>query len=304
MEQTVEDLPAAPDTPLGEPEGRLVAGRYRLRLVLGSGGMGRVWLAEDEVLGQLVAVKQYRPGPTAAWRARDEARAAALVDHAGSVRVHGLVPHGDLPWLVMEPLSGRTLADRLDDEGPLPVGEVARLGLRLLEALTAVHQAGVVHCDVKPGNVQLCADGRVVLTDFGIARLAGHPPVLPDRTFVGSPAYSSPERLHGAPPDPATDLFSLGATLYAAVEGTAPFLRDDVVTTLSAIVAGDPVPFRRAGPLRTVIAGLLAKDPARRLTADRARAALLAIESQVSECSGSTESPVSRNAGEPCLLGS
>lgn len=259
-----------------ERTGRLVAGRYRLRALLGRGGMGRVWLAEDELLGRQVAVKQIvLRGPaaenahTAAATALNEARAAARIDHTGAVRVHDLVEdEGGEPWIVMELLSGRTLAETLDADGPLPPAEVARIARCLLDVLQTVHRAGLVHCDVKPANVQLCDDGRVVLTDFGIAC-----PVESDEPSVlaGSPAYIAPERARGGEVEPASDLFSLGATLFAAVEGRSPFAKGEAFATLVAVVEDQPGPFLNAGPLRPVIEGLLAKKPRSRLTADQAR---------------------------------
>jgi serine/threonine protein kinase len=210
----------------------------------------------------------------AAWDcALREARAAARVDHVGAVRIHDIVEEDDCPWIVMEPLSGRTLRETLDAGGPLPVDEVTRVGLRLLDVLQATHRAGVVHLDVKPGNVHLCDDTRVVLTDFGIACTMDDAPAATD-TFAGSPAYVAPERLDGDEVGPAADLYSLGATLFAAVEGRPPFDRGSAHATFTAVVEDAPAPFLRAGPLRPVIEGLLTKDPGRRLTAERTRAAL------------------------------
>jgi serine/threonine protein kinase len=247
--------------------------------------MGRVWLAHDELLDRLVAIKQNvlgdaasREMPGTAWsRELGEARAAARVSHEGVVRIHDVVWDGDCAWIVMEPLSGRTLAEALAAGGPLAVGEVARIGLRLIDALQAIHRAGIVHRDVKPGNVHLCADGRVVLTDFGIAGNAGEECDGPVGAVAGSPAYVSPEQLNGVAPEPASDLFSLGATLFAAVEGVAPFDRGDVFATVVAVMAGAPAPLRRAGPLGPVIAGLLIKEPEGRLTAGQARGVLLVL---------------------------
>ena len=176
----------------------------------------------------------------------------------------------------MEPLSGRTLQQALKSAGPLPVRQVTRVGLRLVDVLQATHRAGIVHRDVTPGNVHLCGGGRVVLTDFGIACTTddASPAVGP---FTGTPAYVSPERLDGSDSGPACDLFSLGATLFTAVEGRPPFDRGSLLATLTAVLVDGPAPFRRAGPLRPVIEGLLAKDPGRRLSAGQARAALRAI---------------------------
>ncbi|TCN44781.1 serine/threonine protein kinase [Kribbella orskensis] len=273
-----------------QPSGRLIAGRYRLQSLLGRGGMGRVWLAEDELLRRPVALKQYLAtdaesedaSRAARARALYEARAAAQVNHRGVVRIHDVVREGSRPWIVMEPLSGRTLAEMLADEGPQPIDRVIDLALRLLDALTAVHQAGVVHRDVKPANVQLCDDGRVVLTDFGIACLKDEELDFPRDVLEGSPAFISPEQLRGERPAPASDLFSLGATLYAVIEGRAPFAKADVWATLTAVVEDSPRPSPRAGRLGAVIEGLLAKEAARRLTADAARAALLALQPQAS----------------------
>jgi serine/threonine protein kinase len=176
----------------------------------------------------------------------------------------------------MELLSGRTLKDIVAAEGPLPAGEVARIGLRLLDSLQAAHRAGVVHRDVKPGNVYLCDAGRVVLADFGIASTAGDDATLTDGEFAGSPAYVSPERVRSDEVGPASDLFSLGATLFAAVEGRVAFDKGSLFDTLTAVLHDPPAPFLRAGPLGPVIEGLLAKVPERRLSTEAARTALRA----------------------------
>jgi serine/threonine protein kinase len=273
------------DSRPGEPGGRLVAGRFRLRSLLGRGGMGRVWLADDELLDRPVAVKQLllhglesAEMCAQAWGcALREARAAARVDHIGAVRIYDTVQERGWPWIVMEPLPGRTLQQALDAAGPLPVRQVTRVGLRLVDVLQATHRAGIVHRDVKPGNVHLCGGGRVVLADFGIASTIDDAAPAPG-TFSGTPAYASPERLDGCDSGPACDLFSLGATLFTAVEGRPPFDRGSLLATLTAVLVDRPAPFLRAGPLRPVIEGLLAKDPGQRLSAGHARAALRAIE--------------------------
>jgi serine/threonine protein kinase len=179
----------------------------------------------------------------------------------------------------MELLSGRTLAEALEADGPLPIAEVARIGLLLLDVLQAVHRAGLVHCDVKPANVQLCDGGRVVLTDFGIACSVDDESTVSSGWLAGSPAYISPERARGDEVGPASDLFSLGATLFAAVEGRSPFGTGEPFSTLVAVVEDPPGPFLNAGLLRPLIEGLLAKKPVRRLTADQARLVLRGIQS-------------------------
>jgi serine/threonine protein kinase len=247
--------------------------------------MGRVWLADDEVLHRPVALKQVLLNGLGSTQMRTaacagalrEARAAARVDHVGVVRIHDVVEEDRCPWIVMEPLSGRTLEEALNAAGPLPIGHVTRIGLCLLDVLQATHRAGIVHGDVKPGNVHLCDGGRVVLIDFGVACTIDDATSVAG-TFAGSPAYVSPERLDGGAFGPASDLFSLGATLFAAVEGRPPFDRTWVFATLATVVEDPPAPFLRAGPLRPVIEGLLTKDPGRRLRADQARAALRDIQ--------------------------
>ena len=260
--------------------GRLVGGRYRLGALLGRGGMGRVWYAEDEVLRRPVALKQVVLSGLASDDARasalNEARAAARLVHIGAVSVHDLVEDPDgSPWIVMELLSGRTLAEALDAAGPLPIAEVTRIGRHLLDVLEAVHQAGLIHRDVKPANVFLCDDGRVVLTDFGIAQAVDDESTLSAEGLAGSPAYMSPERARGEEIGPSFDLFSLGATLFAAVEGRSPFGKGDPFSTLVAVVEDSPGPFLHAGPLRPVIEGLLTKKPKSRLTAAQARLVML-----------------------------
>ena len=271
-------------TPAVEPAGRLVAGRYRLRFLLGRGGMGRVWLAEDEMLNRPVALKQFDLSDQASdltrkaarLHALDEARAAARVDHIGAVKIHDVVKEDGCPWIVMEMLSGRTLAEALASAGPLPIDQVTSIGLGLLDVLQATHRAGIVHRDVKPANVHLCDGGRVVLMDFGIARAIEDGSTVSSGLLTGSPAYISPEQFRRGEVGPESDLFSLGATLFAAVEGRAPFDKGDLFATLTAVVVEAPGPFRRAGLLRPVIEGLLVKEPDQRLSADQARAALRA----------------------------
>ena len=192
------------------------------------------------------------------------------------MRVYELAEETGDPWIIMEALPGRTLQAALRDDGPLPVGQVTSLGLGLLAALAATHRAGIVHRDVNPGNVQLCGGPRVVLTDFGIASTIEGGAGASSGGMVGSPGYIAPEQVNGHKAEPASDLFSLGATLYAAVEGRSPFGKGCTAATLTAVVTDPPAPLLRAGPLEPVIQGLLAKDPARRLGPDQARAALQA----------------------------
>lgn len=268
------------------PAGPVVAGRYRLRRLLGRGGMGAVWLAEDEKLHRRVAVKETiltgmetaEERGLAHARLLREARLAAQVDHPGTVRVYDLVEEAGRPWIVMELLPGRTLEAALREDGPLAVDQATGIALCLLDVLQATHRAGIVHRDVKPSNLQLCGGQRVVLTDFGIASATGDGPDGATCEIVGSPAYMSPERVRGADLEPASDYFSLGATLYAAVEGRSPFGKHCPAATLTAVVTDPPAPLLRAGALGPVIEGLLEKDPHRRLGPDQARRELRAIQ--------------------------
>ncbi|MFD8483342.1 serine/threonine-protein kinase [Kitasatospora sp. NPDC059673] len=263
--------------------GRLVGGRYRLVRALGAGGFGSVWLAHDETLGVDVALKEVRlpPSGTAAEhaellaRAQREARhAARLRDHPHVVGVHDVVLDGGAPWTVMQLILGRSLHERIAEGGPLPVPEAARVASAVLAALDAAHRAGIVHRDVKPANILLADDGRVLLADFGIAVQQHQTALTASGMFVGSVDYIAPERAQGGPADPAGDLFSLGATLYQAVEGRLPFRRDTPVGTLTAVLFEPPAPCVLAGPLTPLIDGLLAKDPAARLDGARAAAML------------------------------
>jgi eukaryotic-like serine/threonine-protein kinase len=246
--------------------------------------MGTVWLAADHTLDRPVALKHpHLPGgasdqqrQAARTRLRAEARLTARIHHPGVVQVYDLAEDADDPWMVMEPLAGRTLAATLHQQGPLPPSQVTGLGLQLLAALAATHRAGVVHRDLKPANIQLCPDGRVVLTDFGIAAPTPPAPAPDPGPVSGSPAYMAPEQLQGCI-DPASDRFSLGATLYAAVEGRSPFATASPAATLTAVRTHPPAPCRRAGPLGPVLEGLLAKDPTQRLDTDNALHALHAL---------------------------
>ena len=270
--------------------GRLLAGRYRVVDRLGRGGMGVVWRAVDEVLGREVAVKELRTftddyAPQLAdlrLRMQREARAAARVRHPGVVAVHDIAEVDGRPLIVMELIDGPSLDDVLGERGPVDPREAAGIGAKVMEALAAAHAVGVLHRDVKPGNILLERSGRVVLTDFGIATMddpgdgsATH--LTRSGELIGSLDYLAPERAQGADPGPASDVWALGATLYAAVEGASPFRRTSTYSTLTAIV-DEPLPEpRRAGPLTPVLRQLLDKRPESRPDADQARRLLEAV---------------------------
>jgi eukaryotic-like serine/threonine-protein kinase len=257
---------------------RLIAGRYRLLSALGEGGMGTVWRARDELLHREVAVKEVRAphGLPASEvermyaRLEREAWAAARVANRNVVTVYDVATEEGRPWIVMELVRGISLAELLDAEGPIVPQRAAHIGAEVLSALRAAHEAGVLHRDVKPANVLLSNDGRVVLTDFGIAQVEGSSALTMTGEVIGSPEFLAPERALGRTPGPESDLWSLGVLLYAAVEGNSPFRQDTPLSTLRAIVDEELPPPRLAGPLTPVIEGLLRKDPAERLPADRA----------------------------------
>ncbi|MEE1669567.1 protein kinase [Streptomyces sp. WAC07094] len=257
---------------------RVIAGRYRLLSPLGQGGMGTVWRARDEVLHREVAVKEVRApaGLPAAevqrmyTRLEREAWAAARVADRHVVTVYDVAHEDGRPWIVMELIRGIALSDLLDAEGPVPPQRAAHIGAEVLAALRAAHAAGVLHRDVKPGNVLLSNDGRVVLTDFGIAMVEGSSALTMTGEVIGSPEFLAPERALGRTPGPESDLWSLGVLLYAAVEGNSPFRQSTPLNTLRAVVDEELPPPRRAGPLTPVIEGLLRKDPAERIPAAQA----------------------------------
>ncbi|MET9295117.1 protein kinase [Streptomyces sp. NPDC003077] len=263
-------------------EGRLLAGRYRLADVLGRGGMGTVWRARDEVLGRTVAVKELRfPGGVEEdekrrliTRTLREAKAIARIRNNGAVTVYDVVDEDDRPWIVMELIEGRSLAEVVRDDGPLTPRRAAEVGLAVLDVLRAAHREGILHRDVKPSNVLISDDGRVVLTDFGIAQVEGDPSVTSTGMLVGAPSYISPERARGQRPGPPADLWSLGGLLYAAVEGSPPYDKGSAIATLTAVMTEPVEKPKRAGALEEVIYGLLVKDPAARLDDAGARALL------------------------------
>jgi hypothetical protein len=288
--------------------GRVIAGRYVLLNRLGSGGMGHVWLAHDQQLACEVALKEivFRDPAEAGHerearvaRARAEARyAAGLRGHPHVVTVHDVLEHDGLPWIVMEYVAGAVdLRDLVETRGPLAPAECARIGLAVLDALTAGHERGVMHRDVKPANILLAPDrtgaphGRVLLMDYGIS-------VQPDAdetrytlasVLVGTAGYLAPERATGGAPTAAADLFSLGCTLYHAVEGIGPFERESHLAEITAVVMEEPRPPERAGALAPVLRALLAKDPDQRLTAAEAEAALSRIVTPQAEAYARTQ---------------
>ncbi|MFF9625859.1 serine/threonine-protein kinase [Streptomyces griseosporeus] len=264
---------------------RVIAGRYRLLSPLGEGGMGTVWRARDEVLHREVAVKEVRaPAGLPASdvermyaRLEREAWAAARVASRNVVTVYDVATQDGRPWIVMELVRGISLAELLDAEGPITPQRAAHIGAEVLAALRAAHAVGVLHRDVKPANVLLSNDGRVVLTDFGIAMVEGSSALTMTGEVIGSPEFLAPERALGRRPGPESDLWSLGVLLYAAVEGHSPFRQDTPLSTLRAIVDDELPPPRRAGPLTPVIEALLRKDPAERVPAETAERDLRVI---------------------------
>ncbi|WP_411151976.1 protein kinase domain-containing protein [Streptomyces sp. A30] len=294
---------------------RVVAGRYRLRQRLGSGGGGDVWLAEDEQLRVQVAVKEIdvprEPdalgGDPAARGHKEALKAAQLREHPNVITVYDVVEDDDRPWIVMEYLPGtRDLRAVVTEHGPLPSGEVAGIGAAALDALCAGHRLGIIHRDVKPSNILLApdrsgaADRRVLLTDYGISLWPRETRVTQSGMVVGTPGFVAPERLSGGEATPATDLFSLGVTLYFAVEGTAPFERDTLDAALMAALTSQPdVPQRASDPLCRAIMGLLAKDPAERMQAAQARELLAEAAGTTTRGAPSASAGADATAGEP-----
>lgn len=276
----------------------VVAGRYHLVAPLGAGGAGTVWRAQDAVLRREVAVKQVRLPSDPARRDKAladtlrEARAAAALNHPAIITVHDVIAEQGQPWIVMDLLAGRSLADLIRESGRLPAGQVATIGLRVLDALDAAHRRGILHRDVKPGNVIITDAGEAILTDFGIAAQIdpqidprtgpGHGPQADPRSGAwtgggpgaasalaaaeqsGTPGYIAPERLRGEPTGPASDHWSLAATLYTAVEGQSPFRRDTPMAMVAAVLTQPPLPAVHAGPIGGLLMALLDKNPAAR----------------------------------------
>ncbi|MEV6766919.1 serine/threonine-protein kinase [Streptomyces sp. NPDC051105] len=301
--------------------GRVIAGRYRLVHYLGAGGMGRVWLAHDEELACEVAVKEIAVPQeipeqelnARIARARVEARHSALLrGNLHVVTVYDCVVDAGLPWIIMEYVPGaRDLEAVIRGSGPLSPSDTARLGLALLEALKAGHQLGILHRDVKPSNILLTIPepqapdsaqlGRILLSDYGISlqQHVDEPRLTAASGIVGTPAYLAPERARGAEPTPESDLFSLGATLYYAVEGHGPFDRSSYVATLTALLTEEPTPLSRAGDLAPVLLKLLAKDPAYRLSADDAAPLLRELTTEACRAPQQTVTETPRSIKQP-----
>jgi serine/threonine protein kinase len=262
--------------------GTLIGGRYTLRAAVGHGGMGTVWRAADTLLRRDVAIKEVILPPGLAPSDRDsmyertmrEARAAAALQHPAVVQVYDVVHENGRPWIVMELLDARSLADMVIEDGPVSPRVVAKIGIALLGALEVAHAHGVLHRDVKPANVLICQDGRCVLTDFGVARMPTDVQLTTPGMVLGSPHFISPERAMGHDFGPPSDLFSLGVTLYTAIEGRPPFDKGDPIETMHAVVEDPPAPVVRAGSLAPVLAGLLEKNPAQRMDVQTARTML------------------------------
>jgi tRNA A-37 threonylcarbamoyl transferase component Bud32 len=255
--------------PTASEEPRVIAGRYRLRSVLGSGSMGTVWSAYDEFLQRPVAVKEIRlpPGVTSAQadelreRTLREARAIAVLSHPNVIVLHDVARQDGEPFVVMELLASHSLAELIREHGPLMVEQAAAVGDAVAAALEAAHAAGITHRDVKPGNVLVAEDGRIKLTDFGIARNVSEATMTRTGMTLGSPAYIAPEIASGRAVTPGADLWGLGATLFNAVEGHPPYDADgDPLETVGKVVRGE-VPRPTPGPLASVIIGLMAKEP-------------------------------------------
>ena len=247
---------------------QVIAGRYEVLHAIGSGGMGTVWLCRDTVLGREVAVKQIGalPGdPAAQARAMREARIAASLNHPNAVGVFDVVDQDDTHWLVMEYVQGQSLAEQIRDEGALPATTVAGIGASVAGALARAHERGIVHRDIKPGNILMDGSGTPKISDFGIARAHADDQLTQTGFMTGTPGYLSPELARGGDPTPASDVWALGATLYYAVEGQPPYEPNaNPLATLQAIANGEARPMEHAGPLAGAISAMMEHDPSRR----------------------------------------
>ncbi|HEY7430949.1 MAG TPA: serine/threonine-protein kinase [Streptosporangiaceae bacterium] len=279
--------------------GRVVASRYQLLSKIGAGATGTVWRTRDLVLGRDVAIKEVHVPALMTEQDRRvrherslrEARVAARLSHPGVVTVHDVIEAEGNPWIVMELVTGRSLAQLLANDGPVPPAWAAQMGAMLVGALASAHAAGIVHRDVKPANVLVTAGGRAVLTDFGMAFMAGDPHLTQVGMVMGTPGFCAPERIRGEPASPASDLWSLGATLYAAVAGYGPFDgRGTLMAVLASIVHDEPPIPARAGCLGPVIQALMRKDPAARPDAATA-SGLLAAAGGTPEPDGGRQAP-------------
>ncbi|MFF0867328.1 serine/threonine-protein kinase [Nonomuraea sp. NPDC050227] len=276
------------------PSGYLLAARYRLVEPVGRGGMGTVWRAHDELLDRDVAVKEVRL-PTVldeelraelCARTEREGRATAMVAHPSVITVFDVVTEDDRPWIVMELLRAKSLEQLIQEHGPLHPRRAAEIGRQILGALRAVHAKGILHRDVKPSNV-LVTEDRAVLTDFGLAALEGDVSITQAGIVLGSAGYIAPERVLGSKASPAGDLWSLGATLYTAVEGRGLHGRRTAAAALAALTSGEPIPMSKAGPLAPVLDALLRIDPQTRLDSVRASLMLARVAA-----GGSAEEPL------------
>ncbi|NUT08857.1 MAG: serine/threonine protein kinase, partial [Nonomuraea sp.] len=265
---------------------RLVARRYQLLRELGRGGMGVVWEGYDTLLNRQVAIKEVllpeglSPGDQERHllRTAREARTAAKLNHPSVVAVYDVVEEGGRPWIVMELVANPSLEEVVATSGALPVRQAADVGRQVLSALKAAHEAGILHRDVKPSNILLGDDGRAVLMDFGIATVEGDASLTRTGMVTGSPSFLAPERVRADDAGPPSDLWSLGATLFAAMVGRSPFDRGDPMATLNALLNEEP-DYRRIPPvMHPILKGLLRKEPAERVDAEEADRLLAAIE--------------------------
>ncbi|WP_219460187.1 serine/threonine-protein kinase [Nonomuraea rhizosphaerae] len=276
------------------PSGYLLAARYRLLEPVGRGGMGTVWRAHDELLDRHVAVKEVRLPAVLdeelraelCARTEREGRATAMVTHPSVITVFDVVTEDDRPWIVMELLQAKSLEQLILEGGPLHPRKAAEIGRQILGALRAVHAKGILHRDVKPSNV-LVTEDRAVLTDFGLAALEGDVSITQAGIVLGSAGYIAPERVLGSKASPAGDLWSLGATLYTAVEGRGLHGRRTAAAALAALTSGEPIPMTKAGPLAPVLDALLRIDPQTRLDSVRASLMLARVAA-----GGSAEEPL------------
>ncbi|MET0234806.1 MAG: protein kinase [Kibdelosporangium sp.] len=265
--------------------GELIAGRYRLAGEIGRGGMGVVWRAQDELLDRVVAIKQLLPGnpggdmDDAVEKARREGRIAGRLQHPNVITVHDVFVHAGRPCLVMDYMASRSFAEVIAAQGRVPVHQVVEVAEKVASALAAAHLAGIVHQDVKPENVLIGLDGKVKITDFGLSRAIGEGSTTRAGFVAGTPGFLAPEVASGAEMDNSADVFALGATMYAAIEGAPPYgHHDDNTVILMRAARGEIIPPRHAGELTPVLMALLAVDPKKRPTMLQVRDELRARE--------------------------